>query len=76
MLPAQDGTMDVSLYDPGWPTRTLTRYVMGPPTPVKDPATSVVTLIGPIVVGAGKITSMDKPIPVSVLVHTGIFEPN
>ena len=26
--------------------------------------------------GVGNITSIDKPIPVSVLVHTGILEPN
>lgn len=76
VIPAQDGTIDVSLYDPGEPTRTLTRYVIGPPTPVNDPATSVVTLIGPIGVGVGNITSMDKPMPVSLLVHTGMFDPN
>lgn len=68
--------MDVSLYDFGWLIRMLIRYVMGFLILVKDLVIFVVMLIGFIVVGVGKIISMDKFIFVLVLVYIGIFEFN
>lgn len=54
---------------------TLITYAIGPPIPEKDPARSVETFTGPGFVGVGNITKMDSPIPVSVIVHTGMFDP-